>query len=162
MQIGWSRYNTIIACNFVIISDFPVQTKQQQSVKFLQLMVYTAAETDAQEFIEMVFNTSAGQVVFNSYKDRTPLPEEVARANGHEELAQYLQDVNTRYGKIFFVYLMQGNYITQSGELNLGFLLNLCLHARCIPIWTIFITRQCNRVFVAAFGIEIGEIHRKI
>lgn len=89
-------------------------------------MVYTAAETDAQEFIEMIFSTSAGQVVFNSYKDRTPLPEDVARANGHEELAQYLQDVNTRYGKIFFVYLMQGNYITQSGELNLGFLLNLC------------------------------------
>ena len=115
-------------------------------------MVYTAAETDAQEFIEMVFSTSAGQVVFNSYKDRTPLPEDVARANGHEELAQYLQHVNTRYGKLFFVYLMQGNYITQSGELNLGFLLNLCLHARCIPIWTILITRQCNHVFVAAFG----------
>lgn len=91
----------IIACNFVIISDFSAQTKQQQSVKFLQLMVYTAAETDAQEFIEMVFSTSAGQVVFNSYKDRTPLPEDVARANGHEELAQFLQDVNTRYRKIF-------------------------------------------------------------
>ena len=45
----------------------------------------------------MVFSTSAGQVVFNSYKDRTPLPEDVARANGHEELAQYLQDVHTRY-----------------------------------------------------------------
>ena len=60
-------------------------------------MFYIAAERGAQQFIEMIFSTSAGQVVFNSYKDRTPLPEDVARANGHEELAQYLQDVNTRY-----------------------------------------------------------------
>ena len=56
-----------------------------------------AAERGAEQFIEMIFSTSAGQVVFNSYKDRTPLPEEVARTNGHEDLAQYLQDVNTRY-----------------------------------------------------------------
>ena len=58
-------------------------------------MVYKAAQTNAQEFMEMVFSTSAGQVVFNSYKDRTPLPEDIARANGHDELAQYLQDVHT-------------------------------------------------------------------
>ena len=60
-------------------------------------MVYTAAQTGAQRFIEMVFSTLAGQVVFNSYKDRNPLPEDVARANGHEELAQYLHKVHTRY-----------------------------------------------------------------
>ena len=59
-------------------------------------MVYKAAQTNAQEFMEMVFSTSAGQVVFNSYKDRTPLPEDIARANGHDELAQYLQAVYTR------------------------------------------------------------------
>ena len=59
-------------------------------------MVYKAAQTNAQEFMEMVFSTSAGQVVFNSYKDRTPLPEDIARANGLDELAQYLQDVYTR------------------------------------------------------------------
>ena len=45
----------------------------------------------------MVFSTSAGQIVFNSYKDRTPLPEDVAQANGHEELAQYLEDISTRF-----------------------------------------------------------------
>ena len=74
-----------------------IQAKQEQSVELLQLMVYTAAEIGAQRFIEMVFSTSAGQVVFCSYKDRNPLPEDVARANGHGELAQYLQDVHTRY-----------------------------------------------------------------
>lgn len=66
-------------------------------------MVYEAAQTNAQEFMEMVFSTSAGQVVFNSYKDRTPLPEDIARANGHDELAQYLQDVYTRYCVKFHV-----------------------------------------------------------
>ena len=60
-------------------------------------MVYTAAQTGAQRFIEMVFSASAGQVVFNSYKDRNSLPEDVSRATGHDELAQYLQDVHTRY-----------------------------------------------------------------
>ena len=74
-----------------------IQAKQGQSVELLQLMVHTAAETGAQRFIEMVFSTSAGQVVFCSYKDRNPLPEDVARAIGHGELAQYLQDVHTRY-----------------------------------------------------------------
>ena len=70
-----------------------IQAKQEQSVEILQLMV----KTGAQRFIEMVFSTSTGQVVFCSYKDRNPLPEDVARANGHEELAQYLQDAHTRY-----------------------------------------------------------------
>lgn len=79
------------------LSGSSIQAKQEQSVEILQLMVYTAAETGAHRFIEMVFSTSAGQVVFSSYKDRNPLPEDVARANGHEELAQYLQDVHTRY-----------------------------------------------------------------
>ena len=59
-------------------------------------MVYKAAQTGAQEFIEMVFSTSAGQVVFNSYKDKKPLPEDVARGNGHDELVQYLLDEHTR------------------------------------------------------------------
>ena len=74
-----------------------IQAKQGQSVELLQLLVHTAAETGAQRFIEMVFSTSAGQVVFCSYKDRNPLPEDVACAIGHGELAQYLQDVHTRY-----------------------------------------------------------------
>ena len=49
----------------------------------------------------MFFGTSAGQIVFNSYKDRTPLPDDVAQANGHEELAQYLTDINTRLDLVF-------------------------------------------------------------
>lgn len=73
-----------------------IEAKDTQALKILQLLVYTAAETNAQQFIKMIFSTSAGKIVFNSYKDQTPLPEDVARANGHDDLAQYLQDVNNR------------------------------------------------------------------
>jgi len=62
----------------------------------LQLLVYTAAKTNAQQFIQMIFSTSAGRLVFNAYKGQPQLPEDVARANGHDDLAQYLQDVTTR------------------------------------------------------------------
>lgn len=79
------------------LSDSSVETKQKRSVELLQVMVYTAAQTNAQRFIEMVFSTSAGQIVFNYYKDRAPLPEDVARANGYDQLAQYFQDLHTRY-----------------------------------------------------------------
>ena len=70
--------------------------KQGQSLKVLQLLVYTAAQVGAQQFLEVIFSTSAGKIVFNSYKDRTPLPEDVARANGHDELAEFLQDIYKR------------------------------------------------------------------
>lgn len=93
----WTLKSALFRTNILSFLDSSFQSKQQQSLKFLQLLVYTAAKTDARQFIEMIFSTSAGQIVFNSYKDRTPLPEDVARANGHEELAQYLLDVHTRY-----------------------------------------------------------------
>ena len=82
--------------SFVSHLDSSVQTKHTQSLKVLQLLIYTAAQEDAQQFIQMIFGTSAGKIVFNSYKDRTPLPEDVARANGHDDLAEYLQDINKR------------------------------------------------------------------
>ena len=74
-----------------------LQSKQQHSLQFLQFLVYTASQTGAKNFIEIIFSTSAGQIVFDSYKDRTCLPEDVARASGHDELANYLQDLTTRY-----------------------------------------------------------------
>ena len=76
--------------------DATTQAKQKQLVKILELLVYTAARTGAKQFIEMIFSTSAQQIVFDSYKERATLPEDVARANGHFILAQYLQDINTR------------------------------------------------------------------
>ncbi|XP_068727274.1 uncharacterized protein [Montipora capricornis] len=82
-----------------VLSGSSLQSKQQHSLQFLQFLVYTASQTGAKKFIEIIFSTSAGQIVFDSYKDRTCLPDDVARASGHDELANYLQDLTTRFSK---------------------------------------------------------------
>ncbi|XP_015780501.1 PREDICTED: uncharacterized protein LOC107358409 [Acropora digitifera] len=79
--------------------DSTIQAKHKQSVKILEVLVYTAAQIGAKPFIEMIFSTSAQRIVFDSYKDRAQLPEDVARANGHCNLAQYLQDITMRLTK---------------------------------------------------------------
>jgi len=61
------------------------------------LLVYTAAEVGAQQFIEMIFNSSAGRVVFEAYRYSSKLPEIVARDHGNEETAQYLERITKRY-----------------------------------------------------------------
>lgn len=66
------------------------------SVKVLKDLVYKAAQVGGLEFIKTIFTTSAGKVVFSNYKDSPTLPEDVARANGHTTLADYLQDMNNR------------------------------------------------------------------
>ena len=89
--------------------DATTQAKQKQSVKILELLVYTAAQTGAKQFIEMIFSTSAQRIVFDSYKERATLPEDVARANGHCDLAEYLEDITMRYfyehGQVSFILL---------------------------------------------------------
>ncbi|XP_015755619.1 PREDICTED: uncharacterized protein LOC107335147 isoform X2 [Acropora digitifera] len=79
--------------------DATTQAKQKQWVKILELLVYTAAQTGAKQFIEMIFSTSAQRIVFDSYKERARLPEDVARANGHCDLAEYLEDITIRLTK---------------------------------------------------------------
>ncbi|PFX12063.1 hypothetical protein AWC38_SpisGene24036, partial [Stylophora pistillata] len=69
------------------------------SLQGLLLLVYTAAETDARQFMALVFNSSAGRVVFNAYRCTSPLPEDVARAFGHEDTAQYLESISERLSK---------------------------------------------------------------
>ena len=66
------------------------------SVKVLIPLVYKAAQIDGHEFLEMIFCTSAGRVVFNHYKNNAILPEDVARANGHVMMGYYLENVNKR------------------------------------------------------------------
>lgn len=67
-----------------------------QSIRVLTLLLYKAAELDGYEFLEMVFSTSAGKVVFKHYKNNSTLPEDVARANGHAILGDFLENVNKR------------------------------------------------------------------
>ena len=71
--------------------------------------MYTAAETNTRQFIELVFNSSAGKVVFNAYRYTSPLPEDVARAFGHEDTAQYLESISKRY-RVYFHEILILNY----------------------------------------------------
>lgn len=64
--------------------------------KILTLLVYKAAEINGREFLEMVFNTLAGRVILNYYRKSSTLPRDVARANGHTILRDFLEDVNER------------------------------------------------------------------
>ena len=64
--------------------------------KILTLLVYKAAEINGREFLEMVFNSSAGRVILSFYRKSSTLPRDVARANGHTILGDFLEDVNER------------------------------------------------------------------
>lgn len=66
-------------------------------MQLFRLLVYTAAEVGAQQFIEMIFNSSAGRVVFEAYKDSSQLPEVIAKDYGNEETAHYLEGITKRY-----------------------------------------------------------------
>ena len=96
MIVQWTAANIIFYLHLFQGSSNLNQSKTAWSVKLLQSLVYKAAEIDGQEFILTIFSTSAGKVVFNSYRNSAKLPEDVARANGHLTLANYLQNVNSR------------------------------------------------------------------
>jgi len=74
----------------------------------LSLLVYVAAEIGAQQFIDIIFNSSARRVVHNAYKGNLTLPETIARDHGNEEIANYLEDVTKRYerNQIILTYLL--------------------------------------------------------
>ena len=65
-------------------------------VKMLSLAVYAAAESGAQQFIEMIFTSSAGRVVFNVYKKNPVLPEVIAKDHSNMETAKYLEGITIR------------------------------------------------------------------
>lgn len=68
-----------------------------EPMMLLRLLVYTAAKVGAQQFIEIVFNSSAGRIVFETYKDSSQLPEVIAKDHGNEETAHYLELITKRY-----------------------------------------------------------------
>ncbi|XP_066014850.1 uncharacterized protein [Pocillopora verrucosa] len=65
----------------------------------LGILIYTAARYGAKEFIEIIFNSSAGGVLFNCYKDNATLPESVARDFGNDEIANYLEEITNRFSQ---------------------------------------------------------------
>lgn len=67
-----------------------------QPFHLLSILVYEAAKTGANEFIKMIFSSSAGRAVFDAYKDNLTLPESIAKDNGNEDTAIYLEDITKR------------------------------------------------------------------
>lgn len=63
----------------------------------LRYLIYTAARIGAEEFIRMIFSTSAGRIVFEAYKKESTLPEDMAEENGHEGIATFLRAITKRY-----------------------------------------------------------------
>lgn len=63
----------------------------------LRCLVYTAAGIGAEEFLRMIFSTSAGRIVFEAYKKESTLPEDMADENGHEGIATFLRAITKRY-----------------------------------------------------------------
>jgi len=88
-RVGSSEGNLVI--NFLL--SFLGCT---QPVQMLGQLVYVAAEVGAQQFLEIIFTSSAGRVVFNAYKENLTLPEVIARDHGNVETANYLEDVTKR------------------------------------------------------------------
>ncbi|XP_078352784.1 uncharacterized protein LOC144637595 [Oculina patagonica] len=98
----WCRHNNIEQNQGPFImrdQGSSVQTKQAEGLKVLYLLLLTAAQTNARQFIQMIFSTSAGETFDNTYKNGTQLLQDVARANGHDNLARYIQDVSRGLSK---------------------------------------------------------------
>ena len=71
-------------------------TQQLHSVEVLRRMLYTAARIGAEKFIQTVFRTSAGRIVFEAYKMLLALPEDIADVNGYDEVAAYFRGITER------------------------------------------------------------------
>ena len=88
------------------------QEDEPHQVDVLRRMLYTAARTGVAQFAQMVFSTSAGRVVFETYKKTPPLPEDIAEANGHNDLAAYFHGITERYLNKFGLLLMYTGVFT--------------------------------------------------
>lgn len=82
------------------VVDRPLMADESEdilSLKALQCILFAAAATNDRECIEIFFSTSAGEAVFQTYRNSSILPEDIARDRGHQNLAEYLQNVHKRW-----------------------------------------------------------------
>lgn len=90
----------------------PQEGRQLQSVQILCRLLFTAARIGEEKFIRLVFGTSAGRAAFEAYKNKSPLPENIADENGHKKIAAYLRSITERYlnSKLFQLSTMKKRY----------------------------------------------------
>ena len=80
------------------------QEKQLEPEKFLKALVYAAAEAGAMRPIETIFSLPAGRVVFESYKEESSLPEDIAEENSHGKVAAYLRVKTKRSVDVLYTF----------------------------------------------------------
>lgn len=81
-----------------------VKQEGDSSVNILRRLVFTAASVGAEQFIRIIFGTSNGRVIYETYKSESPLPEEIASAYGHDSLAAYLISQTKRYVNYYYYF----------------------------------------------------------
>ena len=108
-----------------------------RTVQVLLSLLYKAAECGAQVFIKMIFNSSAGRVIFHEYKDCLQLPEVIARNHGHENTALYLEEITARLVAhttvlCFHSTLLPSFFMVKpGGEVTVVFHLSFLSHSAC-------------------------------
>ena len=88
---------SLVYTYFPHFPGLPNDRRQRQAVDILKCLVCTAAEIGAEEFIRMIFSSSASRIIFEAYKKESLLPENIADENGHEEIATFLRAITKRY-----------------------------------------------------------------
>lgn len=80
----------------LFFQDLYTQKNNFEPDKILKALVYAAAEAGALRLIETIFSLRAGRVVYESYKEESSLPEDIAEENGHGKVAAYLRGKTKR------------------------------------------------------------------
>lgn len=62
----------------------------------LKPFVYAGAQAGASELIEIIFNLPMAKIIFETYKNESCLPEDIAEENGHKEIAHFLRGITKR------------------------------------------------------------------
>lgn len=65
----------------------------------------SAARVNAMDLFTIIFSTSVGRVMFKTFRNAGLSLEEIARQNGHEELACYLEQKHSMYVSPIYIYM---------------------------------------------------------
>ena len=72
------------------------QEMELRPADILKHLVYAGAQAGASELIEIIFNLPMAKIIFETYKNESRLPEDIAEENGHKEIAHFLRGIAKR------------------------------------------------------------------
>ena len=92
IEVTWKCIFLFLTWECIKHFFFSTGNNKAKALHLLRMIAESAAKINAMEFFTIIFSTSVGRTVFKSFKDEEILLEDVARENGHEELACFLQE----------------------------------------------------------------------